>query len=114
MGPLVATVVVVYRMTTVQIGAVGNAVGITIPKGAGVVGGGQPERVTMFSQPVEIRILREPGAKVQVLRLEDKVRGRSIKQYLIAFCDSEREWLRLVIEFQLRLLTGATVAPGTR
>ena len=109
---LVTTVVVVDRMATIQVAVGGSTGGVTVPESSSVVGRRQTERVTVFSQPVDMRVLREPGTKAQVLRLEDKLRGRSVKQHLIPFADGEGERLSFVVELEFRALARATITVG--
>lgn len=113
MCSLVTTVVVVNRMATVQVAIRGSTRGVTVPKSSSVVGRRQTERVAVFSQPVDMRVLREPGTKSQVLRLEDKLRGRRVKQHLIPFADGKGERLGFVVELEFRVLTRATITAWT-
>jgi hypothetical protein len=57
----------------------------------------------MFTETVEVGIIREPSAQIQVLRLKDDIRTSSVKEDFISAQDSKREGILLVVEAESRL-----------
>lgn len=97
-----ATVVNIDRVVPVKIRLLGDAVRIAAPQGAGIVRGLEAEGVAVLTKSVEVRVVREGGTKIQILRLKDKIGHRSVEQDLIGMFPYNREGERilLILEFQ--------------
>jgi hypothetical protein len=68
----------------------------------------------VLSKTVEIRLIGKPGAELEILRLEDELRRRSVEQHLVPSGNGEGERILLVIELESRSLARATFVLGTR
>lgn len=88
-------------MVSVQVGSRRDTVSITGPHGACVIIRGQTERIRVFSQAIDVWVLREVGLHANVLWLKDEgVRGRGKKNFFgLSSVDGEGEWRGCVVEF---------------
>ncbi|KAF5121944.1 hypothetical protein E5D57_012416 [Metarhizium anisopliae] len=84
----------------VQVGARGDAVAVLVPERADVARPVEAEGVRVLAEPVEVRVLRQPGAQPHVLRLEDERRRRRVEEHLVrvAAADLEGKGRRRVVE----------------
>ena len=94
----------VNGMISVEIGPRRNLVSITRPQCPGVISGIEPERIGVFTQTIEVWILRERGSQSQVLRFEYQGGPRGVEDRLIATLahNSEGEGFRANDKFDGR------------
>jgi hypothetical protein len=119
-GAVLAAVVEVDGVGSVQVGSRRSSVSITVPEllmsvkftstaeeltySAGVVSSIQMEIVCRFAQTVQVRGLRQTRPEPEILRLEDQTGRRRIEQRLVRLSprDSKRERVRRVRKHQRR------------
>ena len=120
MSAVLAAVVEVDGVGSVQVGSRRSSVSITVPKlllsvkftstaeeftySAGIVGSVQMEIVCGFAQTVQVRGLGQTRSEAEILRFKDQTGRRRIEQRLVSLSprDGKRERVRRVREHQRR------------
>lgn len=94
------SVLEVDRVISIEVGPRWDQVRISRPECTNVVSSSTSERVGIFSESIDIRIIRKRSTKLNILGLEDEGRSRSVKDTLAAICalDGEREGILGQIE----------------
>lgn len=89
-------------MASVEVGHSWDVRRLSIPKGSDVVVGLEAERVSMLSQAVEVRVLRQLSSQPDILRLKDELRSRGVEQDISGAGprDCKRKWACRVGELQ--------------
>lgn len=92
------TLLEVEGVITVEIGTVGDGVGVLVPKRADIVGRVEAEGVRVFTKTVQVRVIGQGGAQAEVLRLEDERGSRGVKEDFtrVAARDSKGEGIGFV------------------
>ena len=116
MGSTLTTVLEIDRVGAVEIGACWNAVRVTVPESADVISGVQTKTIRLFSQAVQVRVLREGCPEAKVLVLEDERGCRRVEEdFFIGLAGNfEAEWALFPGEIEFRVIGGDTVGLWTR
>jgi hypothetical protein len=116
MSATLTPVLEIDRVGAVEIGACWNAIRVTIPESADVISGVQTKTIRVFSQTVQVRVLREGCPEAKVLVLEDERGGRRVEEdFFIGLAgDFEAERTLYPGEIEFRVISGDTVGLWTR
>jgi hypothetical protein len=116
MGSALTTVFKVDRVSSIEVGASWNAVRVTVPESADVVGCVQTKTVRVLAQAVQVRVLREGSPEAKVLVLEDKRGRRRVEEdfFVRLAGDLEAEWALFPGEVEFRVFSGDAVGLWTR
>jgi hypothetical protein len=116
MGTTLTTVLEVDWVGSIEVGACWDAVRVTVPEGADVIGGVQTKTIRVLSQSVQVRVLREGCPEAQVLVLEDEGGCRRVEEYFFIGLagDLEAEWALFPGKVKFRVVSGDAVGLWTR
>jgi hypothetical protein len=115
-GAILATVLEVYRVGSIQVGTSGNAVRVAVPECANIVCCIQSKVVGVLSKTVQVGVFRQRSAEAEVLVLEDERCRRRIEEDLLVGLAShfEAEWALLPRESEVRIFCRNTIGLWTR
>ena len=116
MSATLTAVLKVDRVGSVEVCASWNAVRVTVPEGADVVGCVQAKPIRVLSQAVQVWVFRQGSTKAKVLVLEDERGGRRVEEdFFVGLAgDFEAEWALFPGKVEFRVVSGDAISFWTR